>query len=155
MKSALRIGLVIGVTCAIWQCIMVAAGWLTNPSLFPLFYLVILIEVAVLVWGLKQSAALQTYGGQLMTGTGASLIAGGFLFIFSLLLTVVLFPGILPQMRAMQAQLLRDAGRTEAEISAALALQTPMIQAVQGLIGTVVTGILASLVIAVFLRRKA
>jgi len=155
MRSSLKVGLVIGVSCAVWQCIMVAAGWLTNPRLFPLFYLVILIEVAILVWGLKQTAALQTYGGQLITGTGASLIAGGFLFAFSLLLTVVFFPGILGEMKAMQAQLLRDAGRTEAEVSAALALQTPLIQAVQGLIGTVVTGVLASLVIATFLRKKA
>jgi hypothetical protein len=155
MKSALKIGIVIGLSCAIWQCVMVAAGWLTNPSLFPLFYLVVLIEVAVLVWGLKQTAGQQTYGGQLMTGTGASLIAGGFLFAFSLLLTVVLFPSIMGEMRTMQAQLLRDAGRTEAEVSAALALQTPLIQAGQGLIGTVVTGVLATLVIAIFLRRKA
>ena len=83
------------------------------------------------------------------------MVAGAFLFLFSLMLTTVLFPGIVEEMRAMQAQLLRDAGHTEAEVSAALALQTPLIQAVQGLIGTVVTGVLASIVIAAFLRRKA
>ena len=154
MKSSLKVGLAIGVACAVWQCVMVVTGWLTNPSLFPLFYLVVLIEIGILVWGLRQTAGKQSYGGQFMTGTAASMIAGAFLFVFSLILTTVLFPGVMAEMKAMQAQLLRDAGRTEAEVSAALALQTPLIQAVLGLIGTVVTGVLASLVIAAFLRRK-
>ena len=51
------------------------------------------------------------------------MVAGAFLFLFSLMLTTVLFPGIVEEMRAMQAQLLRDAGHTEAEVSAAVVYQ--------------------------------
>jgi hypothetical protein len=55
----------------------------------------------------------------------------------------------------MQAGVMRAAGRTEAEVSAFVALQKPAILAAQGFIGTVVTGLVASLLIAIFLRRKA
>jgi len=35
-----------------------------------------------------------------------------------------------------------------------VALQTPLINAFQGFIGTVLTGLVASLLIAIFLRKK-
>jgi hypothetical protein len=154
MHSTLKAGLGIGVLCGFWEFIMAMTGWITHPSLMKLFYLVILIQVAVLIWGLKQSAAAKSYGGQVLTGTVMSGIAGAFLFVFSLLLTTVLFPNLIGEMRVVQSGILREAGRTEAEISASLRLQTPLIQAFMGLAGTVVTGILASLVIAAFARKK-
>jgi hypothetical protein len=39
-------------------------------------------------------------------------------------------------------------------VEAALAVQTPMIQAAMGFMGTVITGFLASLVIAIFVRKR-
>jgi len=154
MNSILKAGFAIGVLCAIWQVIMALTGWITNPSLMNLFYLVILIEIVVLIWGLKQCAAGNTYGQQVLAGTAMSVLAGVFLFAFSLLLTMVLFPNLINEMKTVQTQVLKDAGRSEAEISVALNLQTPLIQALQGLIGTVVTGLLASLIIAIFMRKK-
>ncbi len=154
MKLTLKVGLGIGVLCAIWELIMASTGWITNPNLMSLFYLVVLIEVVVLIWGLKQSSTENSYRRQVIAGTTMSVVAGMFLFVFSLLLTMVFFPDLISQMKIVQSQVLKQAGRTDAEISAALSLQTPMIQAVQGLIGTVLTGLLASLIIAIFLRKK-
>ncbi len=155
MKSIFKVGLTIGVLCAIWQLLMAATGWLTNPRLFGLFYFVILIEIAVLISGLKGTKDVKTYGGQLLSGTGASVVAGIFLFLFSLVLILFLFPGLMGEMRAMQEDALRRAGQPEAQIQAALAFQTPLFQAAMGFIGTVVTGFLASLAIAAFLRKKS
>lgn len=155
MKALLKVGLAIAVFTACWQIIMIDAGWLTNPRTFSLFYIVILIQILVLIWGLRQTAAERTYGGQLGFGTEASVIAGFLLFLYSLLLMTVLFPNLIGEIKAMQSQALKAAGRSEAEISTALALQTPMVQALQGFIGTVVTGFLASAVIAIFVRKKA
>ena len=155
MKPILKIGFVIGVLCAIWQVLMAATGWLANPRLFAIFYVVILIEIGVLIWGLRQTAAMNAYGRQLLTGTGASIVAGLLLFLFSFVLTLLLFPGLLGEMKTTMADAMRSAGQPEAQIEAELALQTPLIQAIWGFIGTVVTGFLASLVIAAFLRRKS
>lgn len=154
MKSIFKAGLAIGIFCGIWQIILATTRWIINPSLMNLFYLVILIEIAVLIWGLKQSSTENSYGQQVLAGTAMSVLAGVFLFAFSLLLTTVLFPDLINEMKTVQTQMLKQAGRSEAEISAALSLQTPMIQAILGLIGTVVTGILASLIIAIFMRKK-
>jgi len=154
MKSILKAGLAIGILCGLWQIMMASTRWIVNPSLMNLFYLVILIQIAVLIWGLKQSSTENSYGRQVLAGTAMSALAGVFLFAFSLLLTTVLFPDLINEMKSVRSQMLKQAGRSEAEISAALSLQTPMIQAIMGLIGTVVTGILASLVIAIFVRKK-
>ncbi len=154
MKSNWKAGLAIGVLCAVWEIIMAATGWITSPDLMNLFYLVILIQVGVMVWGLKLRAAERSYGRQVLDGTCMSVIAGAFLFAFSLLLTTVLFPDLIDRMKAVQMQSLKNAGRSEVEISQRLALQTPLIQALMGFAGTVLTGVLASLVIAVFARRK-
>ena len=155
MKTALKVGLAVGILTSIWQLIMAGTGWLLRPQTFALFYIVILIQVAVMIWGLRLTAAENSYGRQVAVGTVASVVAAIFIVLFSLLLMLVLFPGLIDQMKAMRGQALRDAGATEQEIAAALALQRPAIQAFQGFLGTVVTGVLATLVIAIFLRRKA
>ncbi len=154
MQSTLKAGLTIGILCGIWQLIMAMTGWITDPTLINLFYLVILIQVAVLIWALRQSAAEKSYGGQVLEGTVISAVAGVFLLAFSLLITTVLFPNLIGEMKSVQTRILKEAGRTEAEISASMRLQTPLIQAVMGLAGTLVTGVLASLVIAAFARKK-
>jgi hypothetical protein len=155
MQPTMRAGFAIGILCGIWQLIMATTGWITSPNRMSLFYLVIVIQVAVLIWGMRQSAAEKSYGGQVLTGTAMSAVAGVFLFAFSLLLTTVLFPDLISEMRAAQAEVLREAGRTEAEISTRLRFQTPLIQAAMGLAGTVITGILASLVIAAFAHKRS
>jgi hypothetical protein len=154
MKSALKFGITIGILCAIWQIFMAVSGWMTNPRMFSLFYFVIVIEIACLIWGLKQTASTHGYGAQLATGAGMSLVAGVFLFLFSLLLTIVIFPNLVAEVTAMQVSVLREAGRPEPDISAFVALQKPVIMAAQGLVGTVITGVAATALIAIFLRSK-
>ena len=154
MKSTWKVGLMIAVFCCAWQLIMVSTGWLTNPRTFSLFYLVILIQVVLLIWGMRRTAADNTYGKQLLFGTLASAIAAILIFAYALVLMTVLFPNLIGEMKAMQTTILKTAGQTEAEIGIAMALQTPVIQAFQGALGTVVTGFLASAVIAIFMRKK-
>ena len=154
MKSTIRIGLTIGVLCALWQLVMAATGWIVNPRLWNLFYIVILVEVGVLAWGLKKTAADHSYAGQFLLGTGASVIAATFLFLFSMVLMSYLYPGLMSQMKILQADSLKQAGQSEAQIAAAVSLQTPLYQAAMGFVGTVVTGILATLLIGAFARRK-
>ena len=70
----------------------------------------------------------------------------------------MLFPNYFEELRTLQTAMLRDAGKSEAEITAAVEMaaktQTPVMSAVMGAVGTIVTGILASLIIAIFHRKK-
>lgn len=159
MRMTIKAGILIGVLCGLWMLIMGITGWYKDPVLLYLFWVVILIQLGVLIWGMRKTAGEgRTYGGQVLAGTLMSVIAGFILFFVSLLFTSVLFPNYFAELRAMQSEILRSEGKSEAEIAMHVALaaktQTPLLQALSGMLGTIVTGFLASLIIAFFVRSK-
>jgi hypothetical protein len=87
-----------------------------------------------------------------------SVVAAAIIFCGSMLFTTVAFPDYFQDLRDAHAEMLRAAGRSaaeiEAEVAQASAGQTPLANALAGVAGTIGTGLLASLVIALFHRRK-
>lgn len=159
MNTTVKAGIVLGALVELWTYIMGFTGWYKDIALQNLFWLVIPIQIGVLIWALRKTAAEgRGYAGQLAAGTLISLIAGVFIIAGSLLFTTVVFPNYFQELAAIQEQMLRTAGRSDEEIRATLEMaakaQTPMLQALFGFIGTVVTGIVASLVIGAFVRAK-
>src|SRR5262245_25357093 len=159
MNPILSAGVLIGVLCGIWTLVMGWTGWFKDPALMRLFFIVILIEIAGLVWGLRRTAAEgRGYGGQIAAGTMMAIIAGVIVIGSSLLLTTVVFPDYFNEMQNTYRTILQRQGKTEAEIAAIvrseMSGQTPMNQAMAGFLGTLVTGILASAVIAVWVRAR-
>jgi hypothetical protein len=151
-------GVGLGVLVFLWTLVMGVTGWYKHPTLLNLFWVVILIEVVVLIWALRATAATTEYLGQVGKGTLVAAIGAVIIFCGSLLFTSVLFPNYFEELRVIQTEMMRSSGRTQTEIDAALALgatmQTPVINALMGAIGTIVTGLLASLIIAIFHRKK-
>jgi hypothetical protein len=124
-----------------------------------LFFLVIVLEIGELVWGLRRTAALgNNYMAQVLAGLAIAGIASIFIFCGSYLFTSVAFPNYFEEIRTLQAEQLKAGGMAEDQIRAALDLarpmQTPVVNALMGVVGTMVTGLLASLVIAAFARAK-
>lgn len=158
MNSTLRTGLSIGVAVVAWTFLMGVTGWYLHPTLLNLFWMVVPIQVVLLVLGLRASAAENGYGKQVLSGTLASALAAVLVFCGSILFTTVAFPAYFEEIRAVQTEILTKAGKSpeevKAQVEAAAAMQTPFLQALFGAIGTVVTGLLASLVIAAFARTK-
>ena len=159
MNPVLGTGIVIGVLCGIWTLVMGYTGWYKDPETINIFFLVIVIEVAGLVWGLRRTAAEgRTYGGQILAGTMMSVIAGVIIIGFSLVFTTVLFPTYFTDLQETYRQILQQQGKTEAEIvqqlDRASAGATPMGQAVQGFMGTLITGIVASAIIGLIFRSR-
>jgi hypothetical protein len=135
MNPILKTGLVIGVACAVWMFVCGFAGWYRDPATARLFFFVIVIEIAGLLWGLRQTAREgRTYSAQVVAGTMMAIIAGVVIIAASLVFTIFVFPQAMEPMRAADPS------------------TTPMAQALNGFIGTLVTGILASAAIAVFVR---
>ena len=133
MNPILNAGIVIGVLCGIWTFIMGFTGWYHDPRMLNAFYLVLAIEVGGLIWGLRKTAVEgRTYGGQVIAGTLMAIIAGVIISCASLAFTLT-FPDYF----------------TGAEAGA-----TPMGKAMEGFMTTLVTGILASAVIALFVRAR-
>jgi len=158
MNMTVKAGILIGGLCSAWMLVMGLFRFYTHPVLLNLFWMVIVIQIAVLVWGLRKTAPERSYGGQVATGMLMSAIAAGILFCWSFFFTTVLFPHYFEELRAAHEAMLRAAGTPEAEaqkqIAAAAAEQTPLIQAVSGAVGTLFTGLVASLIIGVFARKK-
>jgi Protein of unknown function (DUF4199) len=159
MNPVLGTGILIGVLCGLWTLVMGYTGWYKDPRMINVFFLVIAIEVAGLVWGLRRTAAEgRTYGGQIVAGTMMSIIAGVIIIAFSLVFTTILFPTYFTDLQEAYRQILQRQGKSEAEIvrelNTATAGATPMGQAIQGFMGTLITGIVASAIIGLFFRNK-
>ena len=153
-------GLLIGLLCAIWMFMMGFTGWYKDPAKLNLFFLVIAIEIGGLIWGLRRTAAQgRTYSGQVVAGTMISIIAGLVIVCSSLLFTTVAFPAYFEEVNAISREIMAKEGKTETEIQqtleAAAPMQTPFRNALIGFTGTVVTGIIASGLIALWVRARS
>jgi signal transduction histidine kinase len=159
MNTVVKAGVVLGVLVVLWTFVMGWTGWYKDPAKLNLFYCVIPIQIAVLVWALRRTAAEgRGFGGQVGAGLVISLIAGVFAAIGSVIFTGVAFPNYFQELASIQERMLREAGSSEAEIrrqlaSAAQTYNTPM-NALFGFIGTMITGLLVSMVIAIFVRAR-
>ncbi len=158
MRTAIRAGVLLGVLTVVWTFVMGFTGWYKDPVMLNLFFLVILLEVGIVIWALRQTAPSATWGGQVLNGLVLSLVASAIIFAGSLLFTTVAFPTYFTDLQAAQAELLKAAGMSEAEIqsqvSASAALQTPLMNALSGVLGTVVTGVVVAAIAGAFLRKK-
>ena len=158
MSIPIRAGVLLGVLCVFWTFVMGFTGWYKDPVMLNLFFLVILLEVGIVIWALRKTAASATWGGQIVNGLVLSLVASVIIFAGSLLFTTVAFPNYFTDIQAAQTEMLKAAGTSEADIkaqvAAAAAMQTPFINAITGVIGTVVTGVLVAAIAGAFLRKK-
>ena len=158
MQPILAGGLLIGVLCSAWIFIQGLAGFYKDPALFTLFIpIVTVMEVAVLIWALRKTAALgRTYSGQVVAGTLMALIGGVMIICASMLLTSVLVPTFFTDINEMSRQVMRKAGQSEQQINDAIAAvawtQTSFLNALAGFMGTVMTGVVASAIIAIWVR---
>lgn len=159
MKTGIVGGFVLGALIAGWTLLMGVTGWYKDPVLANAFWGVVFIQIAVLIALLWRGRTERAYFAQVGLGTLASLIAAVIAFANSLLFTTILFPEYFEELRAVQERLLREQGwdeaRIQAEIAATAALQTPFMQAFAGFAGTLLTGIVVSVIAGVFLRKRA
>ncbi|HEY0874160.1 MAG TPA: DUF4199 domain-containing protein [Vicinamibacterales bacterium] len=151
-------GLLIGVLCSLWMFMMGFTGWYKDPSKLNLFFIVIIILMGGLIWGLRRTAAQgRTYSGQVVAGAQMAFVAGLVIFVASLLFTAT-FPEYFDEVNATFRQMMLKEGKTEAEIQAMLDAaapsQTPIWNALTVSIGTIVRGIAATALISVWVRAE-
>lgn len=159
MSPTVAAGLLLGVLCGLWTFVMGFTGWYKDPGKASAFFVVIAIEIAVLIWGLSRTAREgRTYSGQVVAGTMISIIGGIIIVGFSLLFTTVFFPNYFNELEVVYRDMLLKEGKSEAEVSALVAEwsagQTPMLQALYGFLGTFVTGVVVSAVLAIWVRAR-
>jgi len=159
MKPILSAGIMLGVAAGIWMFINGFAGLYRNPGtawVFPVVATV--IEIVVIVWGLKKTAELgRRYGGQVLAGLLIAVVGAVLIMGFSMIWSQV-FTDAPEIMAAMQADQWADAGKSEEKIDENLAntefTRGAVFSAVSGGIMTIVTGLVISLIAAIFIRQK-
>lgn len=150
MRRALVPGVVLGLGIVGWTFAMGFLGWYRDPEKAGLFMLVFPFEIAVVITSLRAYRAEHTYGQQVLTGTMLGAIGGAFAFCGSLLFTMVAFPSYFDEIR----QLMLEQGVSQAEIDASEWQRTSFGNAIAGAIGTFVTGVVVSAIVAIFARKK-
>ena len=157
MNPILSAGLLIGVLSGVWTFVMGATGWYKDPVLHRAFFLVLIIEIAGLIWGLRRTAAEgRGYGSQIVAGATIATVAGLVIICSSLLFTSVFFPDYFDQLEAANRRVLENQGLEPQEIAGRLAemkaVNTPMNQALLGFSATLIFGILTSALAAIWIR---
>lgn len=158
MPIPVRAGLLLGILVTIWTFVIGLAGWYKDPMLVNLFFLVIFLQIGVIIWALRRTAVWASYGQQVLNGLILSAVASLIIFFGSLVFTTVAFPSYFSDLQKAQGDLLRAAGMSDADIAKQLeasgGMQTPLMNAVSGVVGTLATGLVVSAIAAFFLRRK-
>ncbi len=158
MNSTVKAGLILGVAAEVWVYFIGFLGWYKDPVLMNFFWIVILIHVGILIWALRLTREQKSYGQQVGAGTLISVIASVLIFLGSILFTEVVFPDYFAEVRTAGENMMREQGMAEADITAQLdamaPMQTTFMQALSGCIGTILTGLVASLIIAAFYKKK-
>lgn len=159
MSNTLRTGLWIGVLTVLWMLVMGYTGWYLHPALLNLFFLVIVIEVVLISRALRRSAATNTYLQQVVAGTTMAVVAAAVIFCGSYLFTTVLFPTYFQDLQRVGREVMAGQGLPDTEITRRLEAmapwQTPVMNALQGVIGTVLTGLVTALIVGAFSRKRA
>ncbi|MCE1230051.1 MAG: DUF4199 domain-containing protein [Firmicutes bacterium] len=158
MNATLQGGLILGLSVAAWSYLMGLTGWYRDPAKAALFWMVIPIQIFIVVWTLQRTAPRYGYARQVVQGVALSVIASLLIFGASLLLTTVIFPDYFKDLEALGRLKMAEHGLSPTEIEKVIresaSRQRPLPQAFAGVLGTWVTGLVTSLVTAVFYRRK-
>ncbi|HSQ60653.1 MAG TPA: DUF4199 domain-containing protein [Acidobacteriota bacterium] len=159
MSVVLKYGIALGVLVEIWTAIVIGMGWHKDPALLLLFFVVIPIQITVLVMALKGTAAAgASYGKQVVTGFGISVVAGVLIALGSIVLTTVVFPEYFNELRTAGEAMLQKAGlppeQVEAQLKANEGMYNPWQNALSGFLGATVTGLVVSAIAGAFLRKR-
>lgn len=151
MKSAIQAGAILGLMVVVWTLVHGLTGWYKNPTMSWTFWMVIPFQVILLVWMLKNTKKQGFgYGQQVKAGIVMSLVAAVIIFIGSWLVTTAIIPTYYADLQAMTDQVRSARGMAPETAQASTAMSSSM----AAFLGTVVTGLLVSLVAAVLIRNK-
>ncbi len=160
MSSSTKAGMLLAGLVLAWTYLTGFAGWHTNLTMATLFPLIATaFTVVAVVWGLRQTAREgRRYGGQVLAGVTIGGVASLFIFFGSLLFTAVVFPDYFLELQDAARSTYAGMGMSEVEIETAIAngarFQTPLVNALLGVAGTMVTTLVVSLLTAIGVRAK-
>lgn len=159
MHVTVKASLILAALVAVFSILVYVTGLHENFMVGQLVFLAVAIavNVAVVYWALHQTAAVNTYGGQVLNAAVIGVFGGVLVLLVSWLLLSFAFPNVLAETRQAAIEYMQAAGVPEAEYNRQLEMlerATPMSQSIPGGVGTFFTGLVAGAVFAIFKRKK-
>lgn len=130
-----------------------------NPIVGGLVFLVlaIVLNLGVVFMALRETAAENAYGKQLVNGVAIGAVAGLLIFGFSFVNLSYISPDYLDRMPEVMGESMASMGASETQVAAAVEEMentTPLQQSIGGLIGTFFTSLIGAALIGIVVRKK-
>jgi hypothetical protein len=159
MSAVVKAGVGLAVAVSAFSVIFALAGLHRSPLAGGLLFLAVAIalNVGAVFWGLKQTAGANRYGKQLLNALLLGVVAGVLIAAFSWPMLTLLFPSYLEESKAAGIEMLQSSGLPAEALDKQvqrLESMTVSSQALQGMLGTLGTSLVAGAIIAIFQRRK-
>jgi hypothetical protein len=159
-RVALKWGLILGIATIVYSVILFMTDNIGNRELGFISYALIIVGIILAMREFRGvNAGYMTYGEGLTVGTLTAAISGLLGSLFSVFYTTVIDTGFMERMMEKTREQLEEQGKMSDEqidqsIEIMQKFQTPGLLFIFGLLGTVLMGLLFSLIIAAFMRRN-
>lgn len=158
MNVAVKWGLILGIVVAVLGFVFGAAGLHTSPMMAMVFVgLAIVVNIVIVVLGLRESAQMSSWGRQLLNGLVIGVVGAVVIFAGSWIMTSLVFPDYYDDLRQGYLEFFEGVGLPQEQIDAQmqkLEAATPVSSAMQGAIGTILTSLVVGAIAGIFLRKK-
>ena len=153
LKGGIGLGIGVIVTSLVWGF----GGLYKNPSL-GLVNILLFVALTFGAVGWTLSKTMRGYGGQIVAALGVAVIAIPLVVFNGYLFAGVLFPDVIDVQLQQQQDKFAAAGMSDQEIEQAMGVaekfMTPLVQGIVGGIMTLITSLIAGLILAAFIRSR-
>lgn len=159
-KSAMVYGLYLALVLTLFSVILYVSGLILNTKVgyISLVLTIAGIVVAQIQYRNRELNGTITYGQALGFGVAIMLFAGIVTALYTLVLYTFIDPTLIDQTKAIQEEAMLKKGLTEDQIEAAMSMTSKMMTpgwlSIMGLVGSVFSGTIVSLLTSIFVKKQ-
>ena len=158
MRPPIKWGLVLGMAVGVENFVFGAAGWHAVYAMAAVFLVIaIAINVATVVTCLRETASERSWAGQLRSGLVLGLVGSLLVFAGSWFVSAVAFPDYFGEMAEGYREAYVSMGMSQEAVDeavAGIAGASPVRSALEGVVGTMVTSLVAAAIAGIWLRKE-
>ena len=118
MNVVLKASVILAVAVSLVSTVVIAVGWHTDPVISSIVPIVafIALNVGAIIWVLKQTAAENGYGKQLLNGLLVGVIAGVLIGMLSWASMTFIFPDALAEIQDAMIEVFENLNLPQAQL---------------------------------------
>jgi len=159
-KSAMVYGLYLALALVLFSVIMYVTGLILNTKIS---YVSLVLTVAGIIFAQityrnKELKGTITYGQAVGFGVAIMLFAGIVTALYTIVLYTFIDPTLIDQMKTMQEDAMLAKNLSQEQVDAAMSMtskmMTPAWMSIMGLVGSVFSGTIISLITSIFVKKQ-